>query len=299
MPKQEAMVKSNFRIGVVLLSIAMLVACEKPYVGLEEEQAETTANVFVNVNGFEQIPFDDTVVSRAEGAVDDLCTRLNFVIYQGDTKVQSIPQKKGDDKFGHIAITLPEGSYKIAVIGHSSVASATVTSLDKISFEKNLLTDTFYYYQDFQVGAGSQTLDVIMKRVVAMFRLQLTADLPENITQLKFYYTGGSSTLSALTGLGSVNSKQTVTMDVTAGQRLFEVYTIPHTVQDELKMTISAMDASGTVIKERIFESVPVKQNMITRYTGDFFKGSSSEISETSLQVRVASEWEGENDFTF
>lgn len=291
--------KTIFNISMVSLCMAMLVSCEKPYVGTDADEVSTPANVIVNVTGFEQIPFNDAGYSRAPSAPDDVCTRLNFVIYQGDTKVQSIPQKVSDADFGHIAITLAAGTYKIAVIGHSSSASATITSLEKISFADNQVSDTFCYCGDLVVGGDTQTLNIELKRVVAMFRLVLTKELPAGIAQLKFYYTGGSSTLSALTGFGSVQSKQTVKIDVTPGQLQYEVFTIPHSVKDELKMTVTALDASGTLIKERVFEAVPVKQNFITRYTGDLFDGSSVDISESAMQVQVLSEWAGENEVTF
>ena len=130
-------------------------------------------------------------------------------------------------------------------------------------------------------------------------RLLLPLFQNANITQLKFYYTGGSSTLSAITGYGSVNSKQTVVLNVAAGQRNFEVYTIPHAETGELKMTISALDASGTVMKERPFEGVSVQRNMITCYTGDFFNGASTETGESSFQMKVNAEWEGETSVLF
>ncbi len=276
----------------------MLTACEKPFVGLiEEETPATPANLIVNVTGLDQVPFDEAT-TRSVADIAAACSRLNFVIYQGETKVQSVAQKRDDAAFGTFAISLPQGQYRMAIIGHSSEGTATISSLEKISFKNNRVTDTFLYSADIEVGEGTQALDVQLQRVVAMFRLVLTADLPENITQLKFYYTGGSSTLSALTGYGSVNSKQTVILPVSSGQRQFEVYTIPHAEEGVLKMTISALDASSTLIKERILETVPVRRNMITRYTGDFMDGSSAETAETSVQMQISTEWDGEDEYS-
>lgn len=305
------------RQGVLSLFALVLIACEKPYVGLDEDETIEPANLIVNVAGFEQMPFDKGITSRTESEAAAVCTRLNFVFYQGDTKVKSIPQRVADADFGSISLSLPQGSYKMAVIGHSSVASAKIESLDKISFEKSLVTDTFCYYEEIEVGEEPKTLDVVLKRVVAMFRLQLSEDLPEGISQLKFYYTGGSSTLSAVTGYGSVNSKQTVVLDVVPAQRVFEVYTIPHSEQDELKMTITALGVNGSSVMERSFVSIPVQRNIITSYTGslqntdqpdnpddpdDPDSPDNPEVLATgSVQsnVMVSAEWDGEDPHTF
>ncbi len=280
-----------------------LVACEQPFVGeINPEDALGTpsaeSNLILRVTAFEQIPFDNGVTKAAED-IPNVCSRLNFVVYDGDTKVQSVAQKKGDANFGTVALTLPKGKYRVAAIGHSSDGTATISSLDKISFKNNLVTDTFSECMEVEVGDEKQTLDMELKRVVAMFRLLLTEDLPSEIVQLKFYYTGGSSTLSALTGYGSVNSKQTVVMGVSEGQRQFDVYTIPHAETGELKMTISALDVNGTVMKERLFEAVPVERNVITRYSCDFFNGLLTETGESDFMIKVDAEWADEKDYKF
>ena len=281
------------------LMATVLMSCEKPYVGIEPDVVDEDPNVTFCVTGFEQIPFEDAVTSRAAVDVSQLCSRINLVVYEGETKVKSVVQKKGDDDFGTIAMTLPQGTYKVAIIGHSTSASATVTSLDKISFTGNVLSDTFSYYTEITVGDEAQTYDATLRRVVAMFRLVQTTPLPAKVARLKFYYTGGSSTLSAVTGYGSVNSKQTVILDVASGQTQFDVYTIPHAETGSLRMTISALDASETVLKERVFEEVPVQRNRITRYTGDLFDGSSAETGENTFHMKAEAEWGGEDEQDF
>lgn len=285
--------------ALVCIAAVSLASCEKPYVGIEPDTPDEPANVTFCVTGFEQIPFDDPVTTRAASDISQVCSRINLVVYEGETKVKSVVQKKGDDDFGTIAMTLPQGTYKVAIIGHSTSASATVTSLDKISFTGNVLSDTFSYYTEITVGDESQTYDATLRRVVAMFRLVQTTPLPAKVARLKFYYTGGSSTLSAVTGYGSVNSKQTVVLDVASGQTQFDVYTIPHAETGSLRMTISALDASETVLKERVFEDVPVQRNRITRYTGDLFDGSSAETGENTFHMKAEAEWGGEDEQDF
>lgn len=285
---------------VMALVMCLMTSCEKPYVGLEPEQPiEENANLVVRIAGFETIDFDNTVVTRAPVNITDLCSRINVVVYDGETKLKSVAQKEGDANFGTVAFELPPGTYKLAIIAHNSDGTATVTSLDKISFKNNRVTDTFSYYSELEVTGERQELDVELKRVVAMFRMALTQPLPSDVRQLKFYYTGGSSTLSALTGYGSVNSKQTVVLDVASGQTQFDVYTIPHAETGSLKMTITALNASETALHERVFEDVPVQRNKITRYTGNFYEDTTNESGGLGVQMRASGEWDGEDEHAF
>ncbi len=284
---------------LLALLLGLLTSCEKPYVGVKAEESEENYNVILRVTGFETIDFDDAASTRASDEVTNLCSRLNVVVYNGETKLKSVAQKKDDDNFGVIALSLPQGTYKVAVIGHNSDGTATVTTLDKISFKNNLVTDTFVYCDELEVTGDQQVVDVELRRVVAMFRLMLTEPLPADIRQLKFYYTGGSSTLSANTGYGSVNSKQTVVLDVASGQTQFEVYTIPHAETGKLKLTITALDATQTPIHERLFEEVPVQRNKITRYTGSLFEEAASESGGLNMRMHLSSEWDGEEEYQF
>ena len=183
-------------------------------------------------------------------------------------------------------------------ISQSAGASVPVLSPEGVPTEERKLAGSFGIYTIM----GLEERDVLtatLRRVVAMFRLVQTTPLPAKVARLKFYYTGGSSTLSAVTGYGSVNSKQTVILDVAAGQTQFDVYTIPHAETGSLRMTISALDASETVLKERVFEEVPVQRNRITRYTGDLFDGSSAETGENTFHMKAEAEWGGEDEQDF
>lgn len=290
---------------LLLPFVAFLMACEQPYLG---ESMEPNANVVLHVAGFEKIPFDMGYSSanaparqetRTSVPITDICTRLNFVVYDGENKLKSVAQKQGDANFGTVAFNLPEGIYTFAVIGHNSDGTCTVTSLDKISFKDNRVTDTFSYSDELEVGEQPVQVEVELRRNVAMIRFLFTDKVPAQVKQMKFYYTGGSSTLSALTGYGSVNSRQTVKMAVEAGQQQFEVYTIPKDETGTLKMTITALDANENPICERVFNDVPVQRNMITSYTGVFFGDVNSATGDVSISMTASPEWDGENKHSF
>ena len=81
-------------------------------------------------------------------------------------------------------------------------------------------------------------------------------------------------------------------------QRQFEVYTIPHDETGTLKMTITALDASGNTIKERVFEGVPVRRNAITTYSGNFFD-EVAESEDISFGLKADGEWEQGEEVAF
>lgn len=290
------------RLLTLLTSCLLLLSCEAPYVG-EPAIEEEDANCVLQVTGFQVIPFDDGTSAslnpetRAEQAVTDLCTRLTFVIYEGETKLRSVAQKQGDEDFGTAAFSLPQGKYTVAIIGYNG-DGCTVNSLEKITLKG--LKDSFLYCEELEVTDQKVTHDVTLKRIVAKFRLTLTdEDIPEEVRQLQFSYTGGCTTFSALTSYGSTTSgTQSAKLEVTPGQRQFEVYTIPRDETGSLKMTISALDASGNTVGERVFEAVPVRRNAITTYTGNFFVNT-AESEDISFGLKADGAWEQGEEVTF
>ena len=292
---------------ILSLFVFSLTACEQPVLFEDPQKTEdtTTGNVTLNITVPENISFEnaddsDAADTRTAKYLSDVCTHLNLVVYDGDSKVRTINQKKGDNGFGTVTLQLPEGTYQIVILGHSCDGNATFTALDKISFPNNRVSDTFYYYGTLTVDSEEDdaTHDLTLERAVAMFRLVITDDMPSNVRKMKFYYTGGSSTFSALSGRGSVNSRQTVNMDVN-GEQMFEVYTFPHDNTGKLKMTVTALDASDNIVQEHIFEDVPIQLNHITNYKGEFFGNSNAKSASGSVRFIVDDEWAATDEYTF
>lgn len=196
---------------------------------------------------------------------------------------------------------MAEGKYYLVVVAHSNEKNATTTNINKITFDGNKLSDTFHYYKEIELQAGGNNIDVVMERVTAMFRLEITDEIPENVKQLKFYYTGGSSTLSGFTGAGAVNSRQTEIRNIQAGVNTYEVYTFPQSEDKKLKMTVTALDASGETICMRSFEDVAVSKNMITCYKGNLFTNITPPTAADNYKFSISAntDWKGENIIEF
>lgn len=292
--KHITMAKALKTIALAAASL-FLMSCERLSWDDDSDTSKistSSCNVTLQVSPFTQTAFSSERASRATQPVEEVCSRLTFAVFNAKdgTKDKTVHQTSDDADFGTVSISLPAGTYRVLAIAHNSGKSASVSAADKITFDKNIVTDTFYDYQQIEVDEEESSHNLTLTRTVAMFRLVISDNIPENVKTFKFYYTGGSSTFSAVSGLGSVNSRQTVDLNASPNQHTYEVYTFPHKETDALHMTITALDASGAEVAKKEFTDVPVTTNMITEYAGNFFNGS-QQGTATKIQLTVDTEW--------
>lgn len=287
------MTKHFATITLTLLASFALISCEKVDFGIAnkgEQPVEDGVKVVFNVANFEQVPFSEGInVTRASTPISQVCSHIDLAVFDSEGKVARASQDIVDENFGKIGINLAEGDYKVVVIAHSCNGSATISTPDKITFPSNKVTDTFYYYAAISVADKPEEYSLTMKRAVAKFRFIIEDAMPSDVAQMKFYYTGGSSTFSAVTGLGNVNSRQTELRSMVGKQTQYEVYTFPHDLTGELRMTVTALSTTGYVIQENVFEGVPVQRNVVTQFRGSFFDTSSS--ANTSFDLMTNDVW--------
>ena len=134
-----------------------------------------------------------------------------------------------------------------------------------------------------------------LQRAVAAFKLHITDEtIPEEVRSIKFYYTGGSSTLDATTGYGCVNSRQTEIFNFTDNNRDFTVYTFPHEENKAIKMTISILDADAHAIKTFTKSGFKMKRNEIIKTDISLTKssgGSLDEDDDRNVVLTVDADW--------
>lgn len=211
---------------------------------------------------------------------------------------------KAEDGYDDIGFNLDAGKYRMVAIGHNGSGNCTISSPEKVKFYKNKMTDTFFYYGTFNVIDGEDTDDyILLNRAVAQFKVHITdATIPAEAHSIKFYYTGGSSTLDAVTGYGCVQSRQTESFKLQEGKRDYSVYTFPREENKGLKMTINILDADAQSIKEYSKEVVPVKRNNITQTNisikdhtiSDPDQKEDGDSGKGNLGFTVNPDWEGE-----
>ncbi len=294
-----------FLTALIACAVVAFISCEKPLLVEEDSTGDVDGNLTVRVYDIEKTPFQHfsrtatAPSTRAEKPVSEACTRLNYAVYTLDgNRVKQINQTVDMNNFGTASFQLETGDYFLVVVGHSSAGNPTMTDPYNIKFTNALgYTDTFLCAANITIDDEPVDVDASLIRIVSLCRFVITDDIPADITTLRFYYTGGSGTFDATTGLGSVNSKQDVKYEVTADRREFDLYTFLHDTEGTIHLTVSALDASGSERYSRDF-NVPMEQNHITWISGAYFSGSGSSSFDIS-GITVNTDWAGETHITF
>ncbi len=286
------------RFSVIFaLALLTLSSCEAPYLGDEAStpSALTAANLTLSVFQLEETLF--TEITRTAPA--DACTRLNFAIYDASgTKAKQLNQTSSDPGFGNASFQLEPGTYRLVVVAHSSHGNPTMTDPDKIQFTNAQgYSDTFLYSEMITIGQEPLTLSLTLNRIVALCRFVITDDIPATVAKMRFYYTGGSGAFDAATGYGSVNSKQDLKFDVTAGQKQFDLYTFPYKgTESTIHLVVTALDASDVELTQHTFD-VPLEKNKISWFSGAFFTSGPSHTSSASVTLNTT--WSSETHLTY
>ena len=280
-----------------ILAIAvgiMLTGCEK--VVFEDRDGESA-----NGNLTLSVSVSNGTTRSSDEQLGDACGRLNVAVFnRAGEKVKAVAQTAGDAGYGVVRLSLPDGSYTVVVVGHNGTGSATITNAEKVTFPNNKTTDTFCFYGEIDVTGEEQQMDIMLERVVSMIRFVLDDNGDSmGIASLKFYYTGGSSTLSPKTGYGCVQSKQTE-YRAWNEEGIYELYTMPHSKSDIItKMTITAYDAGDNVVGEWVLENIPVTMNRVSEYAGDLFGGGGGGTWSMTGNITVNTEWGGVDEYKF
>lgn len=295
--------------SLLLMLVATLTSCEK--FALDDSGThshDANANVIIhasvaknNSTGTRSGEEDEEVEGKP---LEDYCSRLSIAIFDGEEKVKTLNLTAEKDGYEDIGINLDAGKYRMVAIGHNGSGNCTISSPEKVKFYKNKMTDTFFYYGTFNVIDGEDTNDyILLKRAVAQFKVHITdATIPAEAHSIKFYYTGGSSTLDAVTGYGCVQSRQTETFKLQEGNRDYSVYTFPREENKGLKMTINILDADAQSIKEYSKEGIPVKCNNITQSNisiqdqtiSDPDQKENDDSGKGGMGFTINPDWEGE-----
>lgn len=296
----------NLHLLLSILLALLMVACEKLELPEEGAAPQSQGNLMLSVFQLEQTPF----AASTRAVASDVCTRVNFGIYDTEgNRVKQTNQKLGDDNFGTASFQLPEGTYQLVVVAHSSNGNPTMTDPTKIQFsnitEKGNGTgysDTFLYNTTITIGAEPKTMSLTLRRIVALCRFVIEDNIPAGVAKLRFQYKGGSGHFNASTGFGVTKSTQTIFFPVEGNtQKQFDLYTFLHETEGTIHLVVTAYDAATdpNVLIEREFD-IPMQQNRITWYSGSFFTGKTPTSSQAfTATLSIDEKWKEEIRLTY
>ena len=310
--KDEGNMKKT--IIMMMLAAVVLAGCEKDIV--RDEVADLDGNVtlrfaMTNRDAKTRGTAADAAGTVATGAVTragmgDFFHKLNVMVFSedGERMLDKVAtQTRDDDDFGVLHLSLADGRYWVVAVGHSSKRSATIKSPEVVQFtasEGEKLTDTFCACELITVDGGTFDHTLTMFRAVAMVQFTLQDDdVPVNFSHFKMEYTGGSANFNPQTLEGITKSTQSETR-TTNGVQVYQAFTFPYMSEaGTLKMTCTALDLDGNVIRKRVFEGVQVTRNRITTYSGPFFEDGDGEWSQTDFSFVIHADWDGEDFYNF
>ena len=306
-PSSSTMKNGYVFYGFLMTCIFMMMSCEKMVV--EDNNASS------GDNSEAILVLKVSPVTRSGESPS--WNSLMFVVYKDDKKVKEVLQNIDDQNFGTASISLTPDSYRVLILAHGSNGNPSRARPTEIEFSNKIgYSDTFYCLDNITVTSESQTRTVTLERATSKIEFVTDDPIPAEVKSIKFFYTGGSGTLNALTGFGYKASQQTVWMDVDAsmtGKPLqADLYTILREQEAEVKLTVttySTEQGASTMLQLQEYTFfVPVVHHQISRMSGTFFTGepnvepgNDEEPSASGLayHVTVNDEWENTNYYTY
>ena len=272
------------------IAALMLTSCEKAAIPATNPASESVTLTF-------QANFSD--ITRAT-SISGYFTKLNVQLFttDGQKVLDKVKTQTADSEdFGTMSLKLTPGTYTVVAVGHSSKVSASIKSPEVCQFTASngeKLTDTFCHCSQIVVGSSAADYTLPMYRAVAMVQFCLSDDqIPDNFAFFKMDYTGGSANFNPTTLEGITKSSQSENR-IRNSLDIYQSYTFPYlSATGTLKMTCTATDADGTIIRQRVFDAVPVTRNRITTYTGPFFADGDGQFTQSDFSFVVHADWDG------
>ena len=288
------------QIKTLLLIFAafLCAACEK-YVAEEGTQSESKVidgNLVVKA---------ECVVTRAGETEEnqeslplkDRFTRMTMVLYQNDVRVDYVNQVNTDPGFGTMSVDLDPGTYQLVVLAHSGQRSPTTTNCHKISFSAPL-TDVFSYYGDVTIGKEASEKTVQLTRAVAKIQLNITDDIPDNVSFFNYIYKGASVSFDPANQIGVASStRRNVEIEKAEGVKTFELYTFVSSDNQTVDWDFAGYSESNEVIGSKKFSDIPVSLRKVTKIDSRVFDGVIE--GPTDITFTFDDTWEGVVDYTF
>lgn len=286
----------QFKTLLLIFAAFLCAACEK-YVAEEGTQSEsrvTDGNLVVKA---------ECVVTRAGETEDDQeslslqdrFTRMTMVLYQDDVRVDYVNQVNTDPGFGTMSVDLEPGTYQLVVLAYSGQRTPTTTNCHKISFSAPL-TDVFSYYGDVTIGKEARNITVQLTRAVAKIQLNITDEIPEEVSFYNYIYKGASVTFDPATQTGVASTtRRNVEVEKVDGVKTFELYTFVSSDDQTVDWDFAGYSSEKEVIGSKKFTSIPVSLRNVTKINSPVFDGVIE--GPTDISVTFDDNWDGVIDY--
>ena len=212
-------------------------------------------------------PYTMEAMTRTATSIASLVTHLNVWITDGTTEV-SAHQTNTDDGFGTVSMTLDKTkTYTMYAVAHKA-DGATLTD-GVVAFTDDKVTHSMFYTTTFS-PATTTSLNCLMTRIVADFRLEITDEIPSAVKKLRFTVSDVFDRWSVTDG-GTHQIDRTSIITYNGTSAVFNIYAIVTDAQTTHTVTVTALDENDQEVQTRTFADVPLRNGYKTNYRGTFF----------------------------
>ena len=273
---------------MALAAVALFIGCTK------EHTTPTDGTVTIRFSPYEMAP-----MSKTTSNVSTVCSRLDvYIIEQGTTDTLRFHQERtATADFGSITTTLQTNrTYKLVAVAHNSTDTCTLSG-GIVSFAENKIKQTLYADTTFSPADGL-SLNVVMQRIVGMFKMRVTDQIPADVTGFRFTVNQAGCKFNTSTHESTDRGLRLHTINGTStdanGVAIYNVYIMADNMTDVLYVDIEAEAVNATNDGEvRQFTGVPIRDGYLTTYTGTFF------VSFDMGFTFLVGDWNDGGSFTF
>lgn len=253
------------KVLFLMTAALTLAACTK------EKPLSTTESVKINFTPYEVAPMKST------SSVSTVCSRIDvYIIEQGTTDTLRIHQERtATTDFGSATVTLQTNKiYNLIAVAHNSTDTCTFNG-GIVSFSGDIIKQTLVADTTFSPGDGL-SLNVVMQRIVGMFKMRVTDPIPTDVTGFQFTISPSGRKFNISTMQSTDPAERTHTINSVStdnnGIASYNIYVMADDMTNVKYVDIEAKALNPTNDGEvRQFTQVPIKNGYVTTYSGTFF----------------------------
>lgn len=238
---------------------------------------------------------DDPKAPEGEKDLPDLCSAIEYLVFNEDNneQIRHFHFTKADDDFGIIYDSLPAGSYKIAVLAHSSLCK----KLDNHILTLENITDIFHINKSLSVSKKEEIVEYLtLARIVGRIEFVSTNTVTENLKTFDLNISNYPGRIDMFTGKGVVSSeKKTFRYSFQTEDLKFGFMTLVPENDGKLDIGLVVTDVQGEVFYSRSIANVLPFANRTIRYTGNLYPSASD--NTFILSVENGGKWDDDVDY--
>lgn len=216
-----------------------------------------------------------------------------------NTETYKSTQLKTDDGFGEFSLALVPDTYTMVVVGYGIYDDEvfTLTSPTVAGFTTDC-RETFVATQEVTVsGTAAVELSATLDRIVAKLMVISTDGRPEGVARIRMGFSAGNKSFNPSTGLATSNTSFSNSVGISApvGDPTSSVcYLFLSSDEQNINVTIDALDADNNVLFERIVPAVPFQRNRCTKLTGSVYS-----VPASAGSFLLNKDWEDDYEQSF